>query len=183
MNNINNFDWVVKELYNSILLELYYKGISGLVYYAPFEVAEIKDVTGEDINVAFANIDDITKLLTMSMIRFNVNIMNGKDIIDIPFRKIYNLYLNSGNILINKDGNDISLSELEAFSICDGKVISENYYLRIHLINEMSDELVELLKIANDFGNMGMQEKFDALSRVNMINYKKINSDTKYNNK
>ena len=39
------------------------------------------------------NIDDLTNLLTVGMVRF-CNITDSQDILDVPFRNLYKLYYN-----------------------------------------------------------------------------------------
>ena len=51
----------------------------------------------------------------------------------------------------------------------------ENDFLILSaLINEVSDDLNEVMKIAYEFGDYGMQEKFDALSKMTLINHRRL---------
>ena len=115
--------------------------------------------------------DDLTNFINYSVIRFT-NIQNEKNIIDIPLRKLQLLYDNSNKIgdISNKK---ISFETLEAFTIYNNNVISVGLNFISFKINEPSDEFKEILQISSTYPTMGMQEKFDALNKINIINYQK----------
>ena len=46
-------------------------------------------------------------------------------------------------------------------------------------ISEVSDDLLEVMEIAHQFENYGMQEKIDALNRITIINHRRLISDDK----
>ena len=174
MNN-GNYKWLVHGVYDSILVSLFYLENDNLVLYGNYDVLNIMDVVNQEINVKFANIDDITNLLTMGMVRF-INIIDYDEIIDIPINKMAILYENA--ISLNEEFDKdkiISLSSLNAFSIIDGTSKKDGYYIGVTKIKELEDDLLQIFDIARDFGNMDMQGKFNALEDTNMINYRRVN--------
>lgn len=177
----NNFKWLVNDIYDSIILKLYYNDNGNDVLCGSFEVFDFLDVVGDELDIEFANIDDITKMLTMGIVRF-VNVDESSDIIDIPFRNMYKLYKNSNKLEdISTSYNRVSLDELECFSIFDGASISQGqgYFINGYLVSNQSEDLDSVMMIASNFGSLGMQEKFDALAKVNLVNYNRVRSDNK----
>ena len=104
-----------------------------------------------------------------SVIRFRHD-TNPENIIDIPLRNVYKLFLNS-NELATINEKYLRLSKLEAFMVRDGEVKNDNYLVYAYKINEESEELNKTLKIAYEYNNLGMQEKIEALEQINLINY------------
>ena len=166
----NNFKWLVNDIYNSIVINLCFRSGNRSILCGTFEVLDVLNTTGDELDIEFANIDDMTNLLTMGMVRF-VRVDDIGDIIDIPFRNMYKLYE-------KVDGeNSISLEELDAFAIFDGALIDKGYSLEISIVQELTDEMKKMIDVASKFGDLGMQANFDALTEVNMINYKRIQND------
>jgi hypothetical protein len=64
------------------------------------------------------------------------------------------------------------------FSVIDGEV-NEECSIYSALIAPASDDLYKVMKIAYEFGNYGMQEKFDALSDITLINHRRLINDSK----
>ena len=153
---------------------MFYKENDKLILYSTYDASTVLDVVGNEVDVEFANIDDLTKFITMGMVRF-INVSDSSDIIDIPIRKLSLLYENATSISkILKDKKIVSLNDLEAFTIVDGKSVKDNYYVEIIKIREPHDSLMAVIDRSLNYGDMGMQEKFDTLSDVNDINYRRI---------
>lgn len=173
----NDFKWIAKDIYDSLIINLFYKKNNQYILYGNYEASIVLDVVGGNIDVKFANIDDITNLITMGMVRF-VNIKNESDVIDIPIRKLAVLFNNAVNIKnISDKSNLIELNKLDAFAVIGGIHIKDGYFVKTIKINDPNDSLIKLLDKAYEYGNMGMQEKFDTLSDVNMANYRRINDN------
>lgn len=172
-----NFSWIVKDIYDSLLINLFYKEEDGRTLCSSYEVASIIAPDGGKVNVGFANIDDITNLLTICSVRF-VSVMDNRDIIDIPIRNMYRLYDNATRL--GEEGSGlVGLNDLDAFAILDGAMIRDKYLIMPVLVKKVSQELLEIINTSKEFGGLGMQEKFDAISSTNMLNYRKIRDDNK----
>ena len=177
MTNNDNFKWLTSDIDNTLVLKVLYKNKDELKEYGLFNVIDVLETTGDMLEVETANIDDLTSLLTLGIVRF-VNIEDNSDILDIPFRNLYLLYKN-GNILGKSyESKFISFKEIEAFSIIDGTI--ENDFLVVStVINDVSEDLEEVMRIANSYKDYGMQEKFDALTKITMINHRRLVNDRK----
>lgn len=175
MDKVYNFNWIVDDLYNSIIFKLYRIVDDMNVCFGTYEVNSILSSTGDELSVKFANIDNLSNLLNLSILRF-VDINNMDNIIDIPLRNIYMLFNNSNNIG-DSVNNYISLNDLDSFSVYDGEIINDNYNLFIYKISEPSEYLSKIMLLAKEFGNMGMQEKFDTITEVNLLNYQRVTND------
>lgn len=173
----NNFKWIASDIYDSTVVNLFYKKDNQYILYGNYEASTVLDVLGGDIDIKFANIDDITNLITMGIVRFT-NIKNQKDIIDIPIRKLAILFNNSIDIKnIDSKNNYIELNKLDAFAVTNGNHVKENYYIEVIKVKEPNANLIKLLDKAYEYGNMGMQDKFDTLSDANITNYHRINDN------
>ena len=173
----NSYNWIIKDISNSLILNLFYNDGNKLKLIDSYDVFKLLDVVSEPANVGFANINDITNLLTIYKVRF-IDIKDSKNIIDIPIRNIYKLYEKATKIDEIFDGKKvIPVSELDAFVIYDGASVKDRYFIEAIQIREISNHFSEFLDKTREFGNMDMQEKFDALSSVNEINYKRVRKD------
>ena len=75
----------------------------------------------------------------------------------------------------------MSFKELDAFSVIDG--VLENKFLVISsLINVVTEDLDRVMKIAYEFDDYSMQEKFDAMSEITVINHRRLILDNMNNN-
>ena len=164
-----NFNWLTSDIYSSLVVKVMYNDNTLL---GIFDVKGVLDITGEELKIVTANIDDLTNFLTMGIVRF----VNGNDILDIPFRNLYKLYENADILGVSKEGKMISFKEIEAFAVIDGKVIND-LCLSCTLINEVMDDLKIVIKIANDFSSYGMNEKFDALTKITVVNHRRLMND------
>lgn len=170
----NNFKWLTYDIDSSIVLKVIYNNNGKIDDYAIFNVIDVLDVSGDSLNILTANIEDLTNLLTIGIVRF-VNVGDLSDVIDIPFRNLYKLYENS-----NKLGDDTSLmlsfSDIDAFSVIDGSVRSD-CMIYSTIINDVSSDLSRVMEIASEFGGYTMMRKFEVLSEVTMINHKRLVND------
>ena len=172
----NNFKWLTGDIDSSLVLKVIYKKNNVHEEYAIFNVQDVLEVTGDKLEVETANIDDLTNLLTIGIVRF-VNVGDMSDILDIPFRNLYMLYEN-GNVIGENTKKLIPFSKLDTFSVIDGTVRND-FLVFSAIINDASDDLNEVMRIASEFGGYGMQEKFDALTNLTMINHRRLVSDVK----
>lgn len=164
-----NFNWLTSDIYSSLVVKVMYNDNTLL---GIFDVKGVLDITGEELKIVTANIEDLTNFLTMGIVRF----VNGNDILDIPFRNLYKLYENADILGVSKEGKMISFKEIEAFAVINGEVIND-LFLSCTLINEVMDDLKTVMKIANDFSSYGMNEKFDALTKVTVVNHRRLMND------
>ena len=170
----NGFKWIAKDVSDSIIINLFYKDNGKLKLYSTYDASMVLDVVGNEIDVEFANIDSLTNFITMGMVRF-INVKDSSDIIDIPIRKLALLYDNASNMSeILNDKKVVSINDLDAFAIVDGKNVKDNYFVEIIKIREPHDSLMAVIDSSLNYGNMGMQEKFDTLSDINNVNYRRI---------
>jgi len=170
VDNVYDFSWLVKEIDNSIILKLASEDeIIGI-----YQVSDILNTSFDKVKVRFANANDLINFINYSFIRFK-NVSDNDSFIDIPIRKIWLLFLSSN--LLQEDGKKrINLNKLDAFSIYNGEALRGNYFIYTYKINKESDELKKIMKIAFSFGYFGMQDKFDALGKINLINYRMANN-------
>lgn len=164
-----NFGWLKEDIYSTVVLNVMYNQDNHL---GVFQVSDVLETTGDKLEVETANIDDLTNFLTLGVVRF-VNVLDNNDFLDVPFRYLYKLYDNANQIDRLGDRKMLSFTELDLFAIIDG-VVRDDLFLYCTLIDKVSDDLNEIMKIAFHFGNYGMQEKFDAMSNVTLINHKRL---------
>ena len=168
MNNVYHFDWVVNEIDQSIILKL----VDGDKVIGLYQVSEFGYDLGK-IDVKFAAVNDLTNLLTLSTILFR-DVSEEKNTIRIPLRKALLLFSRSNKIGEKKE-RSINIKDLEAFIVRDGELLKGNYQICAYQVNHESEELKELMEAAYDFGNLGMTETIEALKKVNLLNYHKMN--------
>lgn len=167
----SNFKWLTGDIDNSLILKVLYNDDD----YAIYNVMDVLEVTGDKLTIETANIDDLTNLLTIGMVRF-YNINDNQDIIDIPFRNLYKLYYKNDVLLGEMQNKVVSFSELDVFSIIDG-TITNDYKIISSVFANPTSELNEVMKIAYKFSSLNMQEKFNAMSEVTMINHKRLKEE------
>lgn len=175
-----NFKWLANDIDSSIVLKVINKEDGKEVNYGSFCVKEILETDGDVLDVTTANIDDLTNLLTLGIVRFT-RIDNNGDILDIPFRNLYLLYKNASVLGVDEHirGRLLSFKELELFSVIGGKV-RDDLSVFSCVIMDVSDELREVMEISSAFGGYGMQEKFDALTKITMINHRRLIEDERH---
>ena len=171
-----NFKWLAKDIDSSIVLKVIYNNNGLMEEYAVYNVLSVLEVDGDELEIKTANIDDLSNLLTVGIVRF-VNVSDSGDILDIPLRNLYKLY-EKGNILGNSMDKSISFGELDCFSIIDGSM-NQDYMIHSVLINEISNDLRIILEIAHNFLSYSMKEKYASLEKITMINHRRIINDLK----
>lgn len=176
MNN-NNFKWLINDIDNSLILKVIYKKGDVVEEYGAFNIIDVLETPCDELEISSGNINDLTNLLTLGVVRF-VNLSDTKDILEIPFKKLYLLYKN-GNILgENMENKLISFVDLDTFSIIDGTVRNDLLVFSA-VIDKPSDELDEVMKISYEYGSYDMQEKINALEKITFINHRRIINDRK----
>lgn len=170
----DNFKWLTYDIDSSIVLKVIYKNSDKMLKYAIFNIVDVLDVSGSSLNIVTANIEDLTNLLTIGIVRF-ANVGDLSDIIDIPFRNLYKLYQN-GNKLGENTNKVLSLNDIDSFSIIDGSMESNNLISSM-IINDVSSDLSRLMEIAKEFSDYKMMKKFDALSEITTINHRRLIND------
>ena len=173
----NNFKWLTGDIDKTLILKVMYKKDNVCEEYGVFNVSDVLETTGDELEVETANIDDLTKFLTMGIVRFT-NVTDSSDILDIPFRNLYKLYQSANLLGVSSEQRLVSFNELDTFSVIDG-TIRNDLLVFSAMISESSDDLNQVMKIAYEFGNYGMQEKFDALSKITLINHRRLVKDEK----
>lgn len=171
----NNFSWIKNDIDNTLVLKVLYKKGEIQEEYGNFNVFDVLDTTGDKLEIETANIDDLTNFLTLGIVRF-INMSDSSDILDIPFRNLYLLYKNAHNLEDISSGMLIPFNELDTFSVIDGTVRNDLLVFSA-TISDVSPELDEVMRIAYEFGNYGMQDRFDALDKVNLINHRRMIND------
>lgn len=173
----NNFKWLTGDIDKTLVLKVLYKKDNIKEEYGVFNVIDVLETTGDLLEVETANIDDLTKFLTMGIVRF-VNVSDSSDILDIPFRNLYKLYQGANVLGEITEVQYIPFQELDTFSVIDG-TIRNDLFVFSATISEVTQDLDEVMKIAYEFGSYGMQEKFDALSKITVINHRRLINDEK----
>ena len=170
----DNFKWLTYDIDSSIVLKVVRKNNDKIDDCVIFNVIDVLDVSGNSLNIMTANIDDLTNLLTIGIVRF-ANMGDLSDVIDIPFRNLYKLYENS-----NRLGEDISIGlsflDIDAFSVIDGSVRSDCMVYST-IINDVSSDLSRVMEIACEFGSYRMMKKFEVLSEITLINHRRLVND------
>ena len=167
----DNFKWLTFDIDSSIVLKIVYKNTND---YTIFNVIDALDVSGNSLNIMTANIEDLTNLLTIGIVRF-ANMGDLNDIIDIPFRNLYKLYQN-GNKLGDNTDSVLSFGDIDAFSVIDGNLRNDCLIYPM-IINDVSNDLYRLMEIANGFGSYRMMKKFETLSEITLINHRRLIND------
>ena len=177
MDKINNFEWLTGDIDNSLVLKVVYKKDNIYEEYGVFNIGEVLETPCDELDVASGNIYDMTNLLTLGVVRF-VNVSDRADVLEIPFKKMYFLYKNSNILGEEEQDKLISFGELDTFSIIDG-TIRNDLLVFSAVINEPTDDLKEVMKVAAEYGEYGMQEKTDALRKITVVNHRRIVNDRK----
>lgn len=180
MTNKNNFRWLTNDIDNTLVLKLIIKNGDGSEVYHIFNVLDVLETTGDKLDVKTANIDDLTNLLSLGIVRF-VNVGDNNDILDIPFKKLYLLYKNASVLGDTVTGKMMSFKELDVFSVIDG-VVQDEFSISSSVINNVSEDLDTVMRIAYEFDNYNMQEKFDAMSEITVINHRRLITDENESN-
>ena len=167
MNKTYDFDWMIREIDNSMVLAL----IKDNKVVSSYQICYILTGDMRQIEVKFANISDLDNFVNYAVARF-YDILNKNNIIDIPIRKLKELYENSNNIDNIGNRKRIELASLDAFSVLDGKPIGKEYSIEAIKFQDISSEFQEIINICSKYGKMDLMEKFEALESVNVTNYR-----------
>ena len=168
MNQVFNLNWLVEDIDSSYVMTLY-EGDKTLGVYG---IMDILTNGLDELNIRFANIDDLTHFVSHAIVRF-AEIKNNDNVLDIPIRNLYMLskYANG----LGESDKLIPISVLEAFCVRNNEVLSEKITASIYKIAEDTENLEEVMNITKDFNSLGMNEKIDALEKINILNYKASN--------
>lgn len=166
MDKICDFNWLVHDVDNSIVIAVF----NGDKQVGIYQAVDILSSDMEEVEIKFANVNDLDKFLNYAVIRF-YDIMNRLNVLDIPIRNLKRLYENS-NILGEEGTNKrISVRGLANLLVVDGKNDSDKYSIEAVCFSEASDELKKIMDIASEYQTMDSQKKFDALTNINLTNY------------
>ena len=166
MDMVYDFSWIVPEIDQSIVLKL----MDGDKLIGIYQVNDI-GYDLDDIEVKFANIADLEKFILHSAVIFR-DVNNDDNMIRIPFRKMLLLF-NKANELTDRKEKNIDLNDVEAFIINNGQLVKDDYQIVSMKVNDEGEELKEIMEIAYNYGNLGMNDKIDALGKINLVNYHK----------
>ena len=175
MINNRNFKWLLQDIDSTLVLKVLYKNNDEEKEYGVFNVFDVLETPCDKLEIDNGNINDLTNLLTLGVVRF-VNMVDSSDILEIPFNKLYLLYKNSFRFDEEDNVRLIPFSELDTFSIIDGTVRNDLLLFSAG-VNDVSKELSLLMEIAYKYNEYGMQEKFNALKKINEINKNRVLMD------
>lgn len=173
MDQVYSFDWLIQEIDNSIILKLVNTdGVIGV-----YQVSDlIMGYNFDKVAVKFANANDLINFINYGAVRFR-DVNYPENIIDIPIKKVWRLFLNS-NLIGKGNKKKSSLKQLNAFVVYDKETLKDDALIYTYKVNNESDELRKVLKLAFNFDYLGMQDMFNALAKINLINYKMESSNS-----
>ncbi len=175
MDKMYDYEWITQDINNSIFIKLVQVSNDGKISnYGVYIAIDVIDFAGQDMTVGQANVNDLTNLLTVGTMRFKN--FSTNEIIDIPFNKLFDLYQKANVITSDvtelKVTNELqSLEDLNAFTIVGKEMATDQYKIISTILNHPSEALKKLIEYAKDYPNMSMEDKFNALSEVNRLNY------------
>ena len=172
-----NFKWIMQDIDSTLILKVVYIKNGVQEEYGIFNVVDVLETPCDKLEIDTGNINDLTNLLTLGIVRFT-NIIDSSDVLEIPFRKLYLLYKNASVLTEETEGKLIPFSELDTFSVIDG-TIRNDLLLFSCQIDKVSDELSNVMKIAYEYGEYNMQEKFSALNKITEINHRRLIDESK----
>jgi len=174
-----DYEWITKDINDSILIEIVQVEEDGnYKKYNSYQAIDVIDCAGNDVSVGKANVNDLVNLLTIGTMRFKG--ITNDEILDIPFRTLYKLYEFANSIkmedleikIINRL---LSFDELNAFTIINETIPSDNYKIIATTFSEPTDSLNKLICFARDYVVLGLDEKFQILKELNKVNSERIN--------
>ena len=169
MDKIYDFEWLVREIDDTLFLI----AGDGKEVIGNYQANDILLETLDDALVKFANIQDLTNFINYGIIRF-VNSENEDDFIDVPIINILLLYKDTNEL--GKKDKIIKIEELRTYMRHNDQIISYGYIIYPYKIGKLSEDGMAILKIANSFDSLSMNEKIGALQKINLINYQKTKS-------
>lgn len=168
MNKEYSLNWLINEIDKSLIITLFNKDES----IGNYCVSNILSNGLNEIFIKFANVQDLTNFINYSVIRFT-DISNKNNFIDIPLRNLLIIYQDSNPI--GNNTKKILLNKLEAIVIYNKEIFQEELSIKSYQISNPSCEQLEIMNISHNYINLDMQQKFDALNKINLINYQKNN--------
>ena len=167
MDKVYDFGWMVNEIDNSIAIVLTKDNLTLSTY----QISHILTGDMKQMEVKFANVEDLENFVLYAVVRF-YDVRNRKNIIDIPVRKLKQIYENSNKYDSEKKKKKIKLGELECFSVVNDGTYNDDIAIEVISFDEISDGLKKIIDLCSKYGKMNMMEKFDALCDINLINYR-----------
>ena len=172
-----NFKWLLHDIDSTLVLKVVYLDNGKEEEYGVFNVMNVLETPCEELEVDTGNINDLTNLLTLGIVRFT-NMIDLRDVVEIPFKKLYLLYKNACVLEDDKEGTLIPFSDVDTFSVIDG-TIRNDLLLFSATIDKVSEDLSNVMKIAYEYDGYDMQEKFNALLKITEINHRRIMTEEK----
>ena len=173
MDNLDEYNWLLDDIDNTLIFMLR----DGKEMLGSYRANSLMVNGNEAVKIRFANIMDLTDFINYGMVRF-VNTVNKDNIVDIPIRKLGNLY-KACSTVIDSVPQGITLNELDTFSVYNDKVIKDGYAIYGYKIGEVSDELNQIMVLSGKFDKLNMNDKIEALEDINLINYERSKKDNK----
>lgn len=176
-----DYEWLTKDINDSIIITLVDVKENGEFHqYNSYQAIDVIDISGNDVSIGAANVNDLSNLLTIGTMRFKS--ITNDEILDISFNNLYKLYENANDISLDNSKVKITnrllrLDELNAFTIIDGTIPTENYKIISTIINKIPTDLLQTIELARDYSTMSLDEKFRALSKLNQINECRISKN------
>ena len=169
MDRVDDFSWLLSDIDCTLVFMLR----DGKEMLGSYIVKELVVNGKNHVNIKFANINDLDSFINYGMIRFCDSI-NDKNVVDIPIRKLYDLY-NESSLIEEGAPKGLKLEKLDTFAVRDGKVLSGGYAIYGYKICECSEELNTIIKIGRTYSELSMNDKIDALEEINLLSYKRNN--------
>lgn len=169
----NNFSWLKEDIFKSLILKVYVCD-NGTKKMVDYDIGEVLSTDLGSLDIKNGNIDDLRRLLGMSIVRFYPVIRgNGIGNIDIYLSKMIDLYDMATDIVRGRSGSNILFDDVVVFSVTKGEFIAS------FVIDKPSDDLLTVLHASNKMVNgvLGMQEEHDLLTLINDINYQRLRKD------
>lgn len=169
----NNFSWLKEDIFKSLILKVYVCD-NGTKKMVDYDIGEVLSTDLGSLDIKNGNIDDLRRLLGMSIVRFYPAIReNGIGNIDIYLSKMIDLYDMATDIVRGRSGSNILFDDVVVFSVTKGEFIAS------FVIDKPSDDLLTVLHASNKMVNgvLGMQEEHDLLTLINDINYQRLRKD------
>lgn len=167
---LNNFEWLGEDIFKSLLLKVYVV-VDGVTKSINYDYGNIFSPDMNELKVRDGNVDEITKLLTMSVVRFYPSICErGVSYIDIYLHKMFDIYDRATDMIKGKGGENIPFdNQMIAFSLMKGKWIAS------FIVDKPTEELRMVLELSKriTYNDLGLYDRHQLLMTVNDINYRR----------
>lgn len=172
MNTKYDYEWITRDIFDSIIINMFDNNEN---FVSCFQANDIINAVGDDVTVSQANINDLSCLLDYGIVKFTDTISSNW--LNIPFKYLYKLYEDPNYLFIDElkienNNKKIHMNEIDSYGIINDNYLTDNYLI-VTCIKKISDDLKQIIEIAKNYDSMSMNEKFNALSEVNLINYKR----------